>query len=378
MKRTVALLVLSVFAGSSAAGCQRSTQSSSNPPAGSSTTEAADQPGQKPGAPAPGTQAPAAALPSGSGASTPAGQTVEAPVKPVPAVLPAVLATVNGENVDRWELEAALSQAETSAGGPVLADQRDSVLRRILDELLMYHMLAQEARARNMIVSEAEFDAEMAAIRQSFPDEEAFKQALLLQGLPLERLREVTRRSMAARKVIDAEVTSKVAVQDADVDAYYKGNPQLFKQGETVRVSHIYFAVPPNSPQTVKNQARAAAEDTLKQLKAGGDFAKLAKERSNDPSAENGGELPFFQRGDLPPDFEEVAFALRLGATSEIAELATGLHIVKLHERRGPRTAPLEEVREGLREFLIREQRQTRLDQLMEQIKAKARIQILV
>ena len=378
MKRTFALLVMSVVVGALTAGCQRSTSPPSNQPAGSGSTDVAgNPPGQTPGTP-PASQAPGATIPGSAASSTPDGQPIETPVKPVPGVLPAVVATVNGENVQRWELEAALSQAEASAGGPVPAERRDSVLRSILDELLMYHMLAQEARVRKMDVSEAEFEAEMAAIRKEFPTEEAFTQALLLQGLTPEQLREVTRRAMAARKVIDAEITSKVAVQDADVDAYYKGNIDRFKQGDTVRVSHIYFAVPPNAPQTVKNQVRASAQETLKQLKAGADFAKLAQERSSDPSAANGGELPFFERGDLPPDFEEIAFGLKLGATSEIVELATGLHIVKLHERRGPRTAPLDEVREGLKEFLLREQRETRLDQLMEQIKARTTIQILV
>ena len=218
----------------------------------------------------------------------------------------------------------------------------------------------------------------MATMRKSFATEDAFRQALLLQGLTPEQLREVTRRGMQARKMIDAEITSKVAVQDAEVDAFYKSNIDRFKQGDTVRVSHIYFAVPPDAPATQKNQARAAAQETLRQLKAGADFAKLAREQSDDPSAENGGELPFFGRGDLPPDFENVAFGLKVGATSDVVELATGLHIVKLHETRGPRTAPLAEVRENLKQFLLQEQHQTRLDQLMGQIKARTKIQILV
>jgi peptidyl-prolyl cis-trans isomerase C len=370
------MLVLSILIGALGAGCQRSTDPPANQPAGTATGAESGAVAQPSAAPPPGIQAPAALGATASGG--PAGEPAGAPVKPVPAVLPAVVATVNGENVQRWELETALKQAEANAGGPVPADRRDAVVRGILDELLMYHMLAQEARARKMDVSEAEVDTEMAAIRKDFPTEDAFRQALLLQGLTPEQLREVTRRAMQARKVIDAEITSKVAVQDAEVDAFYKENIDRFKQGDTVRVSHIYFAFPPNVTPTQKNQALAAAQDTLKQLKAGVDFAKLAKERSNDPSAANGGELPFFGRGDLPPDFENVAFGLKPGATSDVVELATGLHIVKLHEKRGPRTAPLAEVRENLKQFLMQGQHETRLDQLMGQLKAKTKIQILV
>ena len=375
MNRSLSLLALAVLIGALGAGCRRSANNPpANQPAGTDAASATPAPDAPPaGIQAPGTSAAPGGAPGGM-----TGQPADAPVKPVPAILPAVVATVNGENVQRWELETALKQAEANAGGPVPADRRDAVVRSILDELLMYHMLAQEARGRQMDVSEAEVDTEMAAIRKDFPTEEAFTQALLLQGLTPDQLRDVTRRAMQARKVIDAEITSKVAVQDAEVDAFYKENVDRFKQGDTVRVSHIYFAFPPNMSPAQKNQGLAAAQDTLKQLKAGADFAKLARELSNDPSAANGGELPFFGRGDLPPDFENVAFGLKPGATSDVVELATGFHIVKLHEKRGPRTAPLAEVRENLKQFLMQGQHQTKLDQLMTQIKAKTKIQILL
>ena len=293
-------------------------------------------------------------------------------------MLPAVLAKVNGEDVQKWEVEAALKQAEATAGGPVPADKRDAVLRSILDEIVTYHLLAQEARGRKMDVPEADVDAEMLKIRQEFPTEDAYKQALLLQGVTVEQLRDVTRRAMQAKKIVDAEVTTKIAVQDAEVDAFYKQNIDRFKQGDTVHASHIYLAVPPNAEPAEKNQKRAAASELLKQLRAGADFAKVARENSNDATAANGGDLGFFAKGDMPPDFEKVAFDLKPGTMSGVVELQTGLHIIKVHERRGPRTAPLAEVRDNVKQFLLDGQRQTKLDQLLGQIKAKSKIQILV
>ena len=148
MKRLFQLLpVLTVVV---AVGCQRS-----NTPAASAPGAASAQPG--PAAPA----TPAPAQPAAPGTVAPGtapGQTVEAPVKPVPAVLPAVIATINGEQVQRWEVETALKQAETNNGGPVPPDKRDSVVRTIIDELVTYHLLAQEARGRKIEVSEAEVE----------------------------------------------------------------------------------------------------------------------------------------------------------------------------------------------------------------------------
>jgi peptidyl-prolyl cis-trans isomerase C len=323
---------------------------------------------------------PAAIPPGAPGgpAGAAAAQPGQAPVKPVPAVLPPVVARVNGEDVQKWEVDAALKQAEASAGGPVPADKRDGVLRSILDELVTYHLLAQEAHGRKMDVSDADVDAEMLKIRQDFPTEEAYKQALLLQGVTVEQLRDTTHRAMQARKLVDAEVTTKIAVQDAEVDAFYNQNIDRFKQGDTVHASHIYLAVPPDAPPAEKNQKRAAAAEILKQLRAGADFAKVARENSNDATAANGGDLGFFAKGDMPPDFEKVAFELKPGTMSGVVELQTGLHIIKVHERRGPRTAPLTEVRNNVKEFLLNGQRQTKLDQLVGQIKAKSKIQILV
>ena len=365
-----------------AAGCRKPNA----PPAGKAGDGTAQPPAAAQATPAPGAQPPGAvASPTvappglpGVAAGTAPGQPAADPVKPVPAVLPAVLAKVNGENVQRWELEVALKQAEAAAGGPVPADKRDTVMRGILEEIVTAHMLAQEARGRKMTVSDVDVDAEMLKIRQDFPTEDAYKQALLLQGVTTEQLREVTRRGLEAKKVVDAEITTKVAVQDAEVDAFYNQNIDRFKQGDTVHASHIYLAVPPDLPATEKNQKRAAAQEILKQLRAGGDFAKLAREQSNDASAANGGDLGFFAKGDLPPDFEKVAFDLKPGTMSGVVELQSGFHIIKVLERRPPRTAPLAEVRDNVKEFLLNGQRQTKLDQLLGQIKAKSKIEILV
>ena len=88
--------------------------------------------------------------------------------------------------------------------------------------------------------------------------------------------------------------------------------------------------------------------------------------------------MGFFGKGDVPPDFENVAFELKPGTMSGVVELQGGLHIIKVHERRGPRTAPLAEVWDNVKQFLLSGQRQTRLDQLLGQIKAKSKVQLLV
>jgi len=364
--------LLAAALGAGLAGCRQST-----PPAGGAAASATTPATGSPATPA---GAPSAAAPAGSapGTAQPGAPAAAPPVKPVPATLPKVVAKVGAESVEAWELESAVKQAEVNAGKPVPPEQRDSVLRSVLDELVTYHLLAQEARAEKLVVSDMEIDAQIKMIRDMFPTEEAYTQALAARGLTPDRLRQQERRALEYQKVLQVQVESRVAVQDMDVDNFYQQNIDKFKQGETIHASHIFFPVAQSASAPEKDQARAKATQALKELKAGGDFAALAKKYSADATAEQGGDLGFFGKEDLPPDFEAVAWGLKNGTTSGVVELGAGFHIIKVHERRAPRTAPLTEVRDQVKAFLVQGQRQTLYQQFLEQTKGKIKIEILV
>ena len=375
MKRVFPVVVgglLAAALGAGLAGCRQST-----PPAGGAATSATTPATGSPATPA---GAPSAAAPAGSapGTAQPGAPPAAPPVKPVPATLPKIVAKVGAESVEAWELESAVKQAEVNAGKPVPPEQRDSVVRSVLDELVTYHMLAQEARAEKLVVSDMEIDAQIKMIRDMFPTEEAYTQALATRGLTPDRLRQQERRALEYQKVLQVQVESRVAVQDMDVDNFYQQNIDRFKQGETIHASHIFFPVAQSASAPEKDQARAKATQALKELKAGGDFAVLAKKYSADATAEQGGDLGFFGKEDLPPDFEAVAWGLKNGTTSGVVELGAGFHIIKVHERRAPRTAPLTEVRDQVKAFLVQGQRQTLYQQFLEQTKGKIKIEILV
>ena len=334
-------------------------------------------------APAPAPAGAPAAAPAAAGAATPG--TAGAPgapaaaIKPMPAEIPAVLARVNGEAIERWEFDNAVKRIEARAGGPVPPEKRDEVLRGVLDQLVAYHLLAQESRARKIAIGDPEVEARIADIRKSFPSEDAFTKGIASQGLTPEHLRLQTRTSLEVAKMIDAEVSSKVAVQDAEVSTFYQQNLERFKQGDSVHASHILFGVAQGATPEQKTEAKAKAQAALKQVRAGADFATIAKAVSQDPgSAPNGGDLGFFPKGQMNPQFEDAAFATKTGAVSPVVETPFGFHIIKVHERRGPRTAPFTEVSGQIKEFLLKGQREEKLNQLVEQAKAKGKIQILV
>ena len=142
-----------------------------------------------------------------------------------------MLARVNGEKIERWEFDNAVKRMEARAGGPVPPDKRDEVLRGVLDQLVAYHLLAQESRARKLPVADADVDARLADIRKSFPTEDAFKQGIAAQGLTLDQLKAQAKTSLEVAKVIDAEVNSKIAVQDPEVKDVLRPEPRAVQAG---------------------------------------------------------------------------------------------------------------------------------------------------
>jgi peptidyl-prolyl cis-trans isomerase D len=135
-------------------------------------------------------------------------------------------------------------------------------------------------------------------------------------------------------------------VSDSDVLAYYNAHQADYQVKDQVRARHILISVPQGADAKTDAVAKAKAEGILKQLRAGGDFAALAKANSDDPgSKDSGGELGFFTKGRMVPEFEKAAFALQPGQISDLVKTSFGYHIIQVEEKQTAHTKPLSEVR---------------------------------
>ena len=326
----------------------------------------------------PATPAPASA----AAQSTPPPAAAQLPppaAKPVPAQLPEIVARVNGESINGAELERAVKALEGRAGGPVPADQRDRVFRGVLDDMIGYKLLIQEAKARKIAVPDAEIEAQIAQIRSQFPSQQQFDQALAAQKLTLQDVREDARSEMSVEKLVEGEIAAKIAVKADAVNDFYQKNQDKFQQGPRVRASHILIAFPQNADAAAKQQAKTKAETILKDLKAGKDFAAAAKENSQDPgSAVNGGDLGYFEQGQMVPPFEQAAFALKPGEMSELVESQFGYHIIKVADKQTQRVVPLDEAKGQIEQYLSQQSRQAETQAFVNTLKAKAKIEILI
>jgi peptidyl-prolyl cis-trans isomerase C len=318
--------------------------------------------------PTPGQAAPANPVPAAAAA-----------VKPVPAQLPEVVARVNGEAINRSALEEAVSEVEARAGQPMPADQRDRVLRAVLDQLIGYRLLVQETAARKTAVLDADVEARIGQIRSQFPSEEIFQQQLQQRKMTLEQLRVDTRASLQITALLQAELDAKTAVTAEQVNDFYVKNPAAFQQGERVKASHILVRVQANADPAEREKARAKAAGLLADVKAGKDFAALAKQYSDDPgSGAQGGDLGFFQRGQMVPPFEQAAFALAVGQTSELVTSDFGFHIIRVTDKQSGRTQTLDEVRPEIEQYLVGQNREQQTRLFVEALKAKGKVEIYI
>ncbi len=157
----------------------------------------------------------------------------------------------------------------------------------------------------------------------------------------------------------------RMTVTPQEVEERYKQNSQTYSVPEQIRASQILFKTEGKDAAAVTKQAEAV----LAKVKAGADFAALAKQFSEDDKTKaTGGDLDYFGKGAMPPEFEDAAWGLEVGKTSEIVKTPLGLHIIKLTDRKAAATKTLAEVRGQIEDQIRWEKAQTEASKIAEQI----------
>ena len=145
-----------------------------------------------------------------------------------------------------------------------------------------------------------------------------------------------------------AKLEATVTISDADLQRMYTQNQEAFRTPERVKARHILFKTQGKSPAE-EAAIKAKAEGILKQIKGGADFAKLAKENSEDSSAANGGDLgDWITRGQMVPEFEKSIFTLKPGETSELVKTMFGYHIIQTQAKQDGGIRPFADVKDEL------------------------------
>jgi len=298
-----------------------------------------------------------------------------------PRVVDRVAAVVNGEVVTMLELEdRAAGDLRRAVAEPAVERERARVraLKLALDGAISERLLDGQAAALGVEVTDQEIDAVVEDVkRRNGLDDARLDEALAAQGIAdRAAYRKSVRRDLETWKVLQLKVRSRVKVTDEDVKNYWQTHPQEFQSGEEIRVRHIFLSLAHDAPAAEVERTRARAEKVRARLRAGEDFARVAREVSQGPSAAEGGELGWLKRGTVQPEVEKVAFALRPGEVSEPVRTRAGYQILRVEERRGGGARPLEEVKDEIRDRLMNEQIETYRNQFVAELRKDALVEV--
>jgi peptidyl-prolyl cis-trans isomerase C len=291
-----------------------------------------------------------------------------------PVTPEAVLLTVNGEPVQAYEVRLVMNNlaAQLQASGQQYDQER--LFQASAQQVVDTKLLAQEAQHRELAAEPQMVDNIMTQVESEAGGTEALGVFLDEMGITKAQLRDSITESITAQRLIDETIRPAVQVTDRDVEAFYKENPEMFQRPEEVHARHILFKVDEGASEEDKVAARIRADDARARALEGADFAALAKELSEGPSAPNGGDLGFFSADRMVKPFADAAFALEPGSISDVVETQFGYHIINVEERRPPTTQSLDEVRESLKNGLIERKVGESIQATLEGLRDKADI----
>jgi peptidyl-prolyl cis-trans isomerase SurA len=260
-----------------------------------------------------------------------------------------IVATIDGEPVTLYQVKQ-FGQRDIRTkqlGGSV--DQA-----ALLDALITEKIVQKEVSDKGIVVRDEEVDRYVEAIKERNKiNDDQLKQALQAQGLTLESYRLQIREDLQKQQLIQREIRGKVSVTPEDVQRYYEAHISEYSTPERLQVAHILFRLDPDAPPDRVVAITAKADEVYARIKKGADFGEMAKEYSDDPTGQNGGDLGWFKQGELLDNMEKAAAALEVGGVSKPVRTKVGLHIIKLEAREGASHQELDALADQIKQQLL-------------------------
>ena len=304
--------------------------------------------------------------------------TVPCAAQPAPAerrVVDTVLAKVNGEIITASSFRRTFEPLEQRVSEK-FADKPDELMealelrrRSVLEKMIDNMLLSQLARARGVKVSEDDVREviDRIMLENNIKSEEEFILALRGEGIDFEEFKSDLRDQGQRERLIQQEILRKLSVGDADIQRYYSEHADRFAVPARSHVLEIGLG-----------DDHAGAEQRLagvkQRLVAGESFEQVAKEASQAPSAEHGGDLGWFAKGDLDPAIEAAITLLKPGEISALVQSSYGYRIFKLAERQDAGQRPLDDVRKEVEDVIRNQKYDEELDALVVKLRSEAEI----
>ncbi|MBI5417933.1 peptidylprolyl isomerase [Candidatus Poribacteria bacterium] len=255
-------------------------------------------------------------------------------------IIDRIMAKINNEIIAQSELEEQLDSLREELLQNHKPEEVDNDIKNrkteLFGKMIEAKLMLQEAKRLNVAVGDDEIDKEVEKnikqLKNNFPDETKYLEALQQKGLNpdtfKEKLEKNVSENMTIQHLIFREVRSQIDVTESDIREYF------LHIGEETHARHILIKLLPDSDSKQEKEALEKINSIYKELTKGVDFKELAKKNSEDPRASDGGDLGFFKRGDMIPEFEVVLNKLKVGEFSEPVRTRYGYHIIYIEEQK--------------------------------------------
>jgi peptidyl-prolyl cis-trans isomerase C len=291
-----------------------------------------------------------------------------------------VVAKVAGTAITRKELDRALTVLVAQNRLPTegTPEGQKKAETAALDQLIYAELIYQQALKTPPADLEKQIDFSMAQKKGKFGSQAEFETALVSAGIAEKELAEITRKDIVITNFIEKQIASDIKVDDEEIKGFYNENRDSLKEEPQVKASHILIGVDASASAEDKKKAREKAEGLLKEIRGGKDFAEAAKANSTCPSSSQGGDLGFFGKNQMVPEFEKAAFGMKVGDVSEVVETQFGYHIIKLTDKKDGEAPKLEELKEKIAAYLKGKKTQKAVFDYVNNLRKEAKVDILL
>ena len=274
-----------------------------------------------------------------------------------------IVATIDGDPITQVELEQYTEIAKKRPGGDQITDQK-----QILDELILEKIIRKQVEILGLKASDQQIDNYIESIRsRNNLTEDQLREALQQQNMTWDQYRAQVRADIERASLINREIRTKVNVSPEEVERYYQAHLEDYGASPKVTARLISLLVPRDASDADKAAIRAKAEEVQKLAADGGNFAKLAKEYSQGPAAEAGGDIGEVEPDEMQPEFAKAVKQLEPGQVSPLIVTADGFHIIKIEKSSGETHRPLADVSDDIKEKLYKEAMESRYDRWLNQ-----------
>lgn len=293
-------------------------------------------------------------------------------------VIERIVAKVNGQIITKTQLDREVQNFLEQLGPAPTAEEelrrltqvRPEVLERMIDNMLVLQL----AEERGLKVPPQYFEEWKAKVMKemNLESEEELVRQMELQGLNMEQFRQKWEEGLLIQEVRRIEVDNKISVNEPEIEKYYQEHVTEYTEPPRVRIREIVVRFGADDEVQAEEEVRRLHQDILQ----GASFAEVARLESDSSSRDAGGDLGFFEEGELAAALNEVAFSLLLGEVSDVIRLGSAFYLIQVEERMEEKVLPLDEVRKTIADSIFQRKLEEQGKKYMTQLREHAIIEV--